>query len=145
MSIDPLKITAHWAAIHALAPDRFAAYRRPNDKDELDAIARYAWNIDVSKALHPKLHILEVTFRNQLHNALTSLYGQRWYDRPGLLRKASSDKVDVAKRDLTRSGKPHDPGRIVASLSFGFWTELYGPTYDPSIGRRTIIRVFPHY
>ena len=60
----------NWASLRALAPDRFDAYRRPGDADELDAIARYIWNIEVSKSLHHKLSVLEVTFRNQLNNAL---------------------------------------------------------------------------
>lgn len=145
MSTDALKIASNWTALHSLAPDRFDAYSRPHDKDKLDAIARYAWNIDVSKALQPKLHALEVTFRNQLHNALTALYGANWYDTPRLLQQAHINQVNDAKATLTGARKPHDPGRIVASLSFGFWTKLYGRNYDMTIGRTTVHSVFPHY
>lgn len=145
MATNPAKISTHWQAIRATAPDRFDAYKRHGDADELDALARYVWNIELSKALHPKLHVLEVTFRNQLHNALTALYGPRWFDLPTLLQPNSANKVLVAKQELTRAGKPHGPGQIVASLSFGFWTQLYGPVYDSNIGRRTVAHVFPHY
>ncbi len=145
MSTDPLKISANWTALHSLAPDRFDAYSRPQDKDRLDSIARYAWNIDVSKALQPKLHAVEVTFRNQLHNALTVLHGANWYDTPRLLHQAQVSQVNDAKATLTSARKPHDPGRIVAGLSFGFWTKLYGRNYDMTIGRMTVHSVFPHY
>lgn len=142
---DIRKIQAHWTAIRTLAPERFDAYRKPDDADDLDALARYVWNVDVSQALHPKLHALEVTFRNQLHNALSLLYGPTWYDRPNFLRRPELDKVATAKADLTRMRRPHDPGRIVAALSFGFWTALYGSAYDTNVGRRTIRRVLPFY
>lgn len=138
-----LNIQANWPAVRTLAPERFDAYRKPGDQDELDAIARYAWNIDVSKALHPKLHILEVSFRNQLHNALTALYGSAWYDRPRLLRAGEAAKIAKAKDELTQKRRPHDPGRIVAALSFGFWTSLYGHRYETTIGRQTPRMVFP--
>jgi hypothetical protein len=145
MSTNPATITANWTALYTLAPDRFDAYRRPQDVDELDPISRYAWNIDVSKALHPKLHVLEIAFRNQLHNSLTALYGATWYDNPGLLRPRQRDEVSSSKDKLTSASKPHSPGRVIAGLSFGFWTALYSPRYDFSIGRRTVQSVFPHY
>lgn len=135
----------NWARLRALAPDRFDAYRRPSDADELDAIARYIWNIEVSKSMHPKLSVLEVTFRNQLNNALASLYGPTWFDLPFPLSQAQRAEVAKAKQALTRMGRPHDPGRIVAELSFGFWTQLYGKSHEQGIVRPTIRTVFPNY
>lgn len=140
-----LNIQTNWTAIRNLAPERFDAYKKPGDQDELDAVARYAWNMDVSKALHPKLHVLEVTFRNQLHNSLTGLYGENWYDRPGLLRPSEASKIFSAKSDLSRLRRPHAPGRIVAALSFGFWTSLFGQDYVTTIGRQTPRLIFPHF
>ncbi|MFQ6540029.1 MULTISPECIES: hypothetical protein [Aphanothece] len=108
-------------------------------------MARYLWNIDVSRSLHPVLHVAEVTFRNQLHNALTGLHGATWYDTPHLLTGKALAKVAEAKSNLARDRKPLDPGRIVAALSFGFWTSLYDRQYQGQIVNRTLQAVFPHY
>ena len=45
--------------------------------------------------------------------------------------------------ELTRQGKPHDAGRIVAELRFGFWTALLSAPYHNSFwmpGRATLLR-----
>src|ERR1700678_3064171 len=43
---------------------------------------------------------------------------------------------------LTKGGKPLDAGRIVAELSFGFWTGLTGPKYDV-LWRDHLVKIFP--
>lgn len=135
----------NWAAIRALAPDRFDAYARPGDTDGLDAVARYAWNMAVSAAIQCPLHILEVSFRNHVHNELARLHGEDWYDAPRLLGGFEAQKVAEAKTSLARQKRQATPGRIVAELSFGFWTALYGSDHEVNIVRPTIHRVFSCY
>lgn len=137
-------ITANWTAIRTLAPDRFDAYIRTGDSDELDAVARYAWNIDVSKSLHSKLHVLEITFRNQLNNSLARLYGPTWFDNSRIMHPNELSKASDARKELLKRRKLDTPGRIVASLTFGYWTELYSKRYEPT-ARRTLRDVFPNY
>ncbi|MGV3616695.1 MAG: hypothetical protein ACO1SV_15315 [Fimbriimonas sp.] len=140
-----MKISANWAAFQALAPDRFDAFKRPGDADELAAISRYVWNMAVCSTLQPGFHAVEVAFRNQVHNALTTLHGPTWYDTPGLLTGSELVKVADAKRTLTGQGRPLDPGRVVAELHFGFWTRLYGAHHEQNIIRPTIHLVCPLY
>jgi hypothetical protein len=47
-----------------------------------------------------------------------------------------------AKDTLTKEGKPLDAGRVVAELSFGFWTGLTGPKYDV-LWRDHLVKIFP--
>jgi hypothetical protein len=47
-----------------------------------------------------------------------------------------------AKDTLTKEGKPLDAGRVVAELSFGFWTGLTGPKYDV-LWRDHLVKFFP--
>ena len=47
-----------------------------------------------------------------------------------------------AKEILTKEGKPLDAGRVVAELSFGFWTGLTGPKYDV-LWRNHLVKIFP--
>jgi hypothetical protein len=111
-------------------------FRHATDTDELDAIARYLWNMALSRSIQTPLHVLEVTFRNQVHNALTVLRGRPdWYDDYTLMNAEEQKMVAGAKRQLTRLGRPHAPGRVVAELTFGFWTSLYGRHHDHDIIR----------
>ena len=71
--------------------------RLPGDIDELDAIARYVWNMAVCGHLYPVLHAVEITFRNQLHNALTTRYGSTWYDTVGFLTADELTMIASAK------------------------------------------------
>lgn len=145
MQPDPLSISAHWNAVRALAPDRFDGFRNAGDVDELDAISRYLWNMALCRSIQTPLHVLEVTFRNQLHNALTTLRGRAdWYDDAAFVNADEQKMVAGAKRQLNKLGRPHDPGRVVAELTFGFWTSLYGRHHDHDIIRPTFGTVFQH-
>jgi hypothetical protein len=145
MQPDPLKISTHWTAIRTLAPDRFDGYRHSTDADELDAIARYLWNMALCRSIQTALHVLEVTFRNQVHNSLAAVRGRRdWYDDNTLINAKEQKMVIGAKQQLTKLRRPHDPGRVVAELTFGFWTSLYGRHHDRDIIRPTFNLVFQH-
>ncbi len=111
---------------------RLNAYRRPDDVGSLDVIARYLWNIALSEALYPTLQALEVTLRNDLHTAISARFDDAlWFDRkPPILDVIEVDKVAVAKRELYLEHKPLEAGRLVAALSFGFWTSLFDRRYE---------------
>jgi hypothetical protein len=59
-------------------------------------------------------------------------------------------RIDDAKDTLRRAGRPLDPGRIVAELSFGFWERLltHGPpgklNYEMALWRPSLHRAFPN-
>ena len=115
----------------ALAPDRLASYRPP-DADNLMTIATYFWNVALSCDLHLGLGAAEVSMRNGIHSALSAhAGGADWYDRIGLLPR-ESDMVKRAKNEITKSGKPIIPGRVVAALHFGFWTNILSTGYGPN-------------
>ena len=135
--------TVNWTAIRTLAPDRFDAFQRPGDADELDAICRYSWNMAVCCSLQANLHILEVTFRNKVHNALSVIHTDRWFENPRLMTLSEQSAVIRAKQSLHRMKRPEDTGRIVAELNFGFWTGLFGKEHEHDIIRPTIRTVFP--
>ena len=118
----------------AFSAPRITPYTSPADDDEIDSLARYYWNIALGEAFYPSLHCLEVVFRNSIHDALTTVKGTpNWYDTPGLLRPSEQRMLNHAKDELTRNSKPREPGRIVAELTFGFWTNLLVRHYDRSI------------
>jgi len=114
----------------ALSPDRLSVYRQPGMRD-LDVIACYLWNVALSEALYPSLQTLEIALRNSVNRALSSRFGTPyWYDHSGVLDRRELQAVADAKEQLTVARKPHDPGRIIAELSFGFWTSLFNVRYE---------------
>ena len=118
----------------AFSTPRMTPYISPADDDEIDSLARYYWNIALCESFYPSLHCLEVVLRNSLHDALTSVKGKPdWYDTPGLLRPSEQKLLTHAKDELIRNRKPLEPGRIVAELTFGFWTNLLVRYYDRSV------------
>jgi hypothetical protein len=151
----------------ALSDLRLNAYRRHPSEDELDLLARYAWNMALGAALYTPLHLLEVALRNALHTALAGYHGgnERWYLLPHAfplksprVKFGEADKVQEAMRKLVSRGLnlagPDAPGRVVAELDFGFWTSLltrrYGQPAAHARGWRPLwpaltLVVFPHF
>jgi hypothetical protein len=129
-----------------LSVDRLAPYCQTSDQDSLDTAARYLWNMALCEALYPVLQAQEIALRNTLHDAISKQYGPMWFDRPGLLDAHAQNTVTSVRNDLAKEHKTITPGRIVAGLTFGFWTSLFNTKYErqlwqPLLRHRT---PFPH-
>jgi hypothetical protein len=122
----------------ALSAERLATFRRPGDNDAA-IVTRYVWNVALGMAMTPLLHAIEVTLRNTIDRAGTLQCPPPcrhrgvpcWLDaEPSLLASEDARMVAIARDALRRRGKPLTPGRLVAELSFGFWTRLLRRPYD---------------
>ncbi len=134
-----------WAEIHALAPPRFGRYADSSDHDELNALARYVWNLELCGALYKPLHFLEVGLRNSVHNAMTRQIGRDdWFDNASLLRESERTLVVKARHELKRKREPTTPDKIVAALNFGFWTTLFSKHYDHRVFTPFGAEIFPN-
>lgn len=127
---------------------RLRSYQR-SDRDDIDTVVAYLWNLRLSEALYPILAIFEVTLRNALHNALTERYGtETWFDRRGLLEDRDRDEVEDARDRLRRDDVEIDANEIVAHLSLGFWVALLQRHYEDRLwepeGGALLAAVFPH-
>jgi hypothetical protein len=130
-SAQPLSIESLWSLVSA---QRIGAYRRGEGNDE-EVLARYLWNTALSEALYPSLHFLEVALRNVVFEAAAAAYppdhaASSWLERPGVLHDAERRTVHAARQRLGRRGVPCEPCRLVAELSFGFWTALFDVRYE---------------
>lgn len=116
-----------------VSPTRLQAYRLATDRDDLDALARYLWNMALSEALYPSLQNMEIALRNSLQQAVgRTLHDPQWLTAtPSVLRPAHQDRVTEAVRYLGKRKKSPDVGRIVAELNFGFWVSLFNKEYEP--------------
>lgn len=131
-----------------LSIPRLAKYRS-NAKDDTEALCLYLWNIELSEALQPTLHALEVTLRNSIHAAAITAFGVHdWFHQPTIVPLLTREQamLDHATEQLWRAGK-HNVGRIkqglaprpplpapdkyIAALTLGFWVALFGTPYRP--------------
>lgn len=126
------KVVSYVASLEAvLAPDRLAAYR-PAGGDDLAMVSTYFWNAALSCDLHFSLGVVEVSMRNGVHGALSAHANRNdWYDAIPLLR-CERERIDSAKDTIRKSGKPVVPGRVVAGVTFDFWTSMLSVGYGPN-------------
>jgi hypothetical protein len=130
----------------ALAPSRLDAYRQDAPGHAV-TLARYLLNMAVCESLYSPLQIVEIALRNAVHRHLTTLYGtDAWYDHPNIrLLSGQSAQVADARDKLVAANKPITPGRMVAELSFGFWTGFFNHAHSRTgLGAFLAGQVFPH-
>lgn len=150
----------------SLSLARLSPYRRAA-ADDREAIGLYLWNMDLSQALQPSLHAIEVAFRNSIHAAGSAQFGAfDWFRDPAHLNLLSRERrmLDGAVDQLWQAGG-HDVRRIrqgrlpapplpgvddhIAALTFGFWVALLNAPYRRELwsaadGRRNLLPVvFP--
>jgi hypothetical protein len=146
------------SALHrALSQQRLDAYRQPSDRDDADAVARYLWNMALASAIHPTLHVFEITLRNAIYTTSLKLIDSSllhmpdvpcWLDarNSSLLYAREADEVLRAKTYLGTEARRRTPGHLIAKLSFGFWVQLTARVYSEhrADGPRLWPRGLPH-
>lgn len=117
-----------------------------DDGGDLDAIARYGWNVMLAESLYPTLQTLEVALRNTIHQAACRAYhSDMWFDgEKSPLHEYALETIGGAKAALMRWKKPLEADRIVAELNFGFWTSLLNSRYDHVLWPKLLKPAFPY-
>jgi hypothetical protein len=114
-----------------LSLDRFGTYLGWAAGDRNAAVRLYTLNAQLSESLYTPLHMLEVALRNRIHQVMQAAHGEGWFDmQEHQLNPVQADMLAKARADLAEKGKAETPGRIVASLTFGFWTAMLGKEYE---------------
>jgi hypothetical protein len=113
--------------------------------DTAEAHAAYLTNIRLAQSLMPLLHVLEVVLRNAIHNSLTRSLGRPdWWsslderDFAGILLEVHTTQAKLRKRR-----ESDFPDKVVAEMTFGFWTSLFNVRYQASLWRMLRL-AFPH-
>ncbi|MDT7953555.1 MAG: Abi family protein [Acetobacteraceae bacterium] len=115
----------------ALSLERFARYLAWAGGDHTRALELYALNTRLSEALYTPLQMLEVALRNRIHSVLTAAWGERWFEDERFEPVANQrEQLVAAKADLLREHKEPTPGRVVAALTFSFWTSMLSPAHE---------------
>ncbi len=93
---------------------------------DIDIYVYYNWNTAISASLYCSLQALEVSLRNTIHNNVSIYFkNSNWFEDPSILDQKTRDFVSAAKSVLINQKKNLSAGRVLAELSFGFWTSLF--------------------
>lgn len=126
--------------VKAVSVERFATYRRLATTDDA-AWALYSANVAYSAAFYAPLQALEVALRNAADRELSRRH-PGWLTGPSALHGPELRQVADARDRLVRQSKPVNHGRLIAELSFGFWSGLFANAYDTDLWRTALHRLF---
>lgn len=125
----------------ALSLERFGRYLAWAAGDRARAVELYTLNARLSESLYTPLHMLEVALRNRIHAVMTEARHERWFDDAGvLLGKWQSDRLAKAIEGIREERREPTPGRVVAALTFSFWTAMFGREYE-TLWQTTLHRI----
>lgn len=121
--------------------------------DNNKALLLYRANIRLSQAFYPLLSILEVSLRNALDSQLSTYFADpEWliHQTSGFLSNPTLGKgrtpyrlrntIQKVHRDL---GVQYTPGKLIAELTFGVWTEFFDRSHYRLIAGEPI-KIFPN-
>lgn len=130
-----------------LSAPRFATYLQARAGDRADALALYRWNLEVSAAFLVPLHVLEVTLRNAIVDAIEGVHGGTWPWSAGFIRSLPNPPAPnySPTRDLQVLSRQHQTsGKIIADLKFVFWERMLTSRHQGRIWDRAFYIVFPN-
>lgn len=111
-----------------LSEKRLGTYYNLFPLDKEKAIEYYRLNTQISESFYPLLSILEVVLRNAIHNPFTIHFKSAdWFSQ--FKQPELFDQVNIAKRKILAARNHMTADKVVAELTFGFWTALFNKQY----------------
>lgn len=115
----------------ALSLERFGRYLDWANSDRDRAIELYTLNALISESLYTPLQMLEVALRNRIHAVMAEAVNENWFHEEGLLLgEWQPEQLAKAIQDIEANKKEPTPGRVIAALTFSFWTAMFGKDYE---------------
>lgn len=130
---------------NALAPERIEAYGTPGDEPKV-IFARYLLNMSLCESLYSPLQFAEIALRNSIHRQLSNHFQtSEWYRAHNHFTPWQKRAIQESVESLKKRAKPVTSGRIVAELTFGFWTGFFNKSQaKSSISQKLLADVFPN-
>lgn len=132
---------------HFLSEPRMAPYLHLTRGDESAAVALQAWSARMAAPCFEVVGHLEILLRNAMDQALATHYEEEkrripWFLQAVMADTKVSDTVAATRTRLGGSSKDHRD-QIVAGMTLGFWTGMFGPKYE-QLWVQCLYRAFPH-
>lgn len=137
----PLKIELT-EVFRVLSKERIKGYLKPKEdpEDYHTAIARYYWNILLSRSFYRPLHLFEVSLRNLLDKIICQDFSDSWLNEgnikqmPFFSEKVGQEILKADQRAKKRQKGLATRGHIIAELNLGFWVNLLISKNEKSLG-----------
>ena len=111
-----------------LSAKRIETYYKLFKSDKTKAIEYYQLNTKISEAFYPMLANLEIVLRNSVHQSFSIRFKtENWFEI--LDFQELVNQVNIAKSKITKNRQQLSCDKIVAELTFGFWTSLFNKQY----------------
>lgn len=131
-----------------MSPARLARYLGASKGDKYHALRLYVWNARLCEEFYIPLQFSEVSLRNSIHQRLTILYGNNWFDEPrftgAIPDRHKNEIAKVAADERQKRGLAFTADHVVAGMSFGFWQNLLGKRLQFILWCDGIGAAFPH-
>lgn len=124
-----------------LAPERLEPYKIKGDLID-ETIIRYYWNIKLCESLYAPLQTLEIVLRNAVNNVCFKHFDDEMWFSQGFFTERELSAIDGAVEKLEKQRKPLDSCRIVAELTFGYWTSMFNEGYEINLFRPALSNIF---
>jgi hypothetical protein len=145
---------AFFASIdRVISQERLSRYLAATKGDIGTALELYEHNIAISEALFGFLHGLEVAVRNSVHYTLRRDLGTpTWYDggvalpwsTTGEALSLTAVMADMVKEAKAKLQPTALPGKVIAELTFGFWSNILTKRFHSTLWLPSLHRAFPH-
>lgn len=134
--------------LKAISPQRFSRYLQASHGDEQKALALYQLNAELGASFWVDLMWLEITLRNSINAELSASFTDHWFQAPAFTdrlgdvpRKFLAQSVEASTHS-SASASGYAAGKIIANLTFGFWTGLVSKHYTHSLWIPSLRKMF---
>ena len=120
------------------SPARLGRYRSARNGDTNKAASDYSSNVMLAESMMPMLNVLEISLRNGIHARLSVLYGRSdWWETwvGDNTFSWQTKEVANAKVKLIRRHGAQTPYKVLAELTFGFWSSLFNASLQSILWR----------
>lgn len=121
--------------------ERIVSFISLENNTEDKVIDSYNDNIKISQALYPELSVLEITLRNAIDTVFKRQFGENWLENEVKTNSLLDDfdyntllkAYNSVLCECNNKNKYFSIGKVIANLSFGFWTNLCQKKYNAKI------------
>jgi len=103
----------------------------------------YKKNIYLSQQYYILLSIFEVSLKNSINNYFINKISTDWFDNE-TLHSDTKQKIQEARKKIVQRKEIATRDKIIAELSFGFWTSLFRKSYSNLLRFKDIKAIFPN-
>lgn len=118
--------------------DKFLSNSRLSAYSDL---REYEQNLQNSKHYYILLAILEVSLRNAISHYFTKYIDENWL-QADFLNANSKKRINEVSSRLAQKREPISNDKVLAELSFGFWTALFRKDYAPVMRTKALKHIF---